>query len=118
MMGAREPTDEVLDACGIFVFTSYEEAFGRVIVEAVLKGKVVIASRSGAVPELLSGSQLLFPRDSVEALASQMLYASMNFEELRLDALKVRSRFAREFNLDRVAADYLTLYSSVTSGRL
>jgi glycosyltransferase involved in cell wall biosynthesis len=115
LMGSVEPTDKLLDQCGIFVFTSYEEAFGRVLVEAVLKGKVVVASRSGAVPELLQDHPLLFARDRVDALASQMLRASANFEKYRIEAAEMRVRFAHQFNLDRVAADYLNLYSRMVS---
>ena len=50
----------------------WEEPFGLVAAEAAMRGTAVVASRCGALPEVvLEGvTGLLFPRDDIEALAA------------------------------------------------
>jgi glycosyltransferase involved in cell wall biosynthesis len=48
-----------------------EESFGRTVIEGLATGRPVLASRSGAIPEILTGdlAQFLFDRGDAEALA-------------------------------------------------
>ena len=59
-----------LHACDVVAFPSWlPEAFGRVVVEGMATGRPVVASRVGAVPEILSGEMSRFlvePRSSTE----------------------------------------------------
>lgn len=59
-----------LHASDIVIFPSWlEEGFGRVVVEGLATGRPVVASRVGAVPEILSGPMerfLVAPRNSRE----------------------------------------------------
>jgi glycosyltransferase involved in cell wall biosynthesis len=116
LMGWTDLEDRLVRPCGIFVFPSHEEPFGRALIEAVLQGKVVIASNSGAVPELLPGHELLFERGDITGLARLMVNASRHFDTYRLQAHEIRERFADQFNVDRLAEDYSTLYLQVTEG--
>ncbi|WP_342245229.1 glycosyltransferase family 4 protein [Pseudomonas sp. OTU5201] len=54
----------------VLVFPSYIDTFPLVVVEALSAGKAVIASSTGAVPEILSGGKcgLLFPEHDVAEL--------------------------------------------------
>ncbi|MFC5694224.1 glycosyltransferase family 4 protein [Pseudomonas sp. GCM10022186] len=54
----------------VLVFPSYIDTFPLVVVEALSAGKAVIASSTGAVPEILSGGEcgLLFPEHDVAEL--------------------------------------------------
>jgi glycosyltransferase involved in cell wall biosynthesis len=50
-----------LHACDMAVFPSLlQEAFGRVVIEGMATGRPVVASRVGAVPEILSGPMTRF----------------------------------------------------------
>jgi len=57
-----------LHAADLVVFPSWlDESFGRVVIESMATGRPVIASRVGAVPEVLSGDMerfLVEPRDA------------------------------------------------------
>jgi glycosyltransferase involved in cell wall biosynthesis len=48
-----------------------EESFGRTVIEGLATGRPVLASRSGAIPEILTGelAEFLFDRGDAEALA-------------------------------------------------
>lgn len=48
----------------------WKEQYGRVAAEAMACGKLVIASDSGALPELLNGRGLIFPEGDVSKLQS------------------------------------------------
>jgi glycosyltransferase involved in cell wall biosynthesis len=59
-----------LHAADVVVFpTQLPEAFGRVVLEGMATGRPVVASRVGAVPELLSDRFLVEPRSSSQLAA-------------------------------------------------
>jgi glycosyltransferase involved in cell wall biosynthesis len=73
-LGRCEDVPRGLAALDILVHTSVNEAFGRVLIEAMAAGKPVVATRVGGVPEIVVEGvtgYLIPPRD-VEALASRL----------------------------------------------
>jgi glycosyltransferase involved in cell wall biosynthesis len=115
LMGWAEPLHPSVRRCGIFVLPSFEEPFGRALVEAVLQEKVVVASSSGAVPELLPGHRLLFDRDDVKGLAGAMLDATTHFETVQGVMADDRRRFSAQFALSRLCREYMSIYSGLLS---
>ena len=74
----RKTLAEFFSALDVLVLPSrttptWKEQFGRVLVEAQACGTPVVASRSGAMPEVLGDSALLFEEGSVEELQSAIL---------------------------------------------
>ncbi|HVN76861.1 MAG TPA: glycosyltransferase family 4 protein [Thermoanaerobaculaceae bacterium] len=66
----EDPIAEI-DACDVLVLCSRCEAFGRVVVEAMKRGRPVIATRAGGAQELVadSGGGLLYAPGAVSELA-------------------------------------------------
>ena len=87
----------------------YPEAFGLVLVEAMLCGTPVAAMGLGAAPEIIdqgiSGSVAKspeeFPRAVVEAMA--------------LDRARVRRQAEQRFSAERMARDYVRVYEKIIS---
>ena len=65
-----------LDAAYCVIVPSLTEGFGYSAFQAVCMGKHIIASTAGSLPEVVSGSFLLFESGSAEALAEAIVKAT------------------------------------------
>ena len=75
---ARVSSDEVaaaLDDAWVLVLPSRSEGMGRVLVEAFCRGRGVVGTRVGSIPNLVDdgGSGLLVPAEDTEALAAALV---------------------------------------------
>jgi len=119
--GLRNDLPDVLRETDIFVHpVLWEEAFGLTIAEAMASGCAIIASRIGAIPELIDSGEsgILVPAGDVEALANAISsLVSDRAERTRL-AAGARRRAETLFRLDasvdahldwceRIAAEHL-----------
>jgi len=99
-----------LHAADVVVLPSFEEAFGRVIIEAMSTGRPVIASRVGGIPEVLDGSFQRFlvePGDPVDLaghLADLVGWRRCEPELAENCSTYVRERFSLERTVDCVEA--------------
>ena len=89
----------------------YPEAFGLVLVEAMLCGTPVAAMRFGAVPEILE-----------EGLSGLTATSEQEFERLipkcfTLDRRAIRQRAEQRFSAQRMAGDYEKVYAKVCGQR-
>jgi glycosyltransferase involved in cell wall biosynthesis len=109
----------VLHLCAALVVPSRQEAFGRVLIEAMAAEVPVVATRVGGIPEVcLDGrTGLLVPPEDPAALAAAILATLGDPEATRARvctaAEDVRSRFSLAAHAERVAA----LYAQLAAGR-
>jgi glycogen synthase len=92
--------------------STWEEPFGVVALEGIAAGCVVVASRSGGLPEAVGPCGILFKSGDVEALASAL-------KEL-LEAPSLRVKFVREsvhhlkrFQPEVVARGYVDIFETM-----
>jgi glycosyltransferase involved in cell wall biosynthesis len=85
----------------ILLFPSENEAFGRVVVEAMACGIPVVATRSGGVPEIITDGQdgLLVPVGNSDEMAKAMLQIISN-RPLRDKIIQNDKQRANDFSLD------------------
>jgi len=98
-------------ACDLFVMPSLDEAFGMVITEAAACGKPVIASKSGAFPEILGNRGCFFEPRNAEDLVdkiSQLLADTKEREEVASNGYQ---RIIENFKWEIAAEKYLKLYN-------
>lgn len=114
---AREDVRQRLAGAWVQVVPSrWAEPFGLVTIEALARGTVVVASRSGAQPEIVDEGRTghLVPPGDATALASALTRLIGNpaaLERMRHDALaQARARF----DLDTMTARYEQLYANLT----
>lgn len=97
---------------------TWKEQFGRVAVQAMAAGAVVIASDSGSLREVVGDSGVLVPEGDEEALASAL--QQLLDDSARLAALREagRRRAAETFSWEAVAAGVDRMYCElVASGQ-
>jgi glycosyltransferase involved in cell wall biosynthesis len=89
---------------------NWKEQFGRVIVEAMASGVPVIGARSGAIPDVIGESGLLFPEDDADALAAHMTRLLTDWTLRAALAQKGRARVLAHFTHAQVAAQTIAFY--------
>lgn len=88
----------------------YPEAFGLVLLEAMLCGTPVAATRLGAVPEIVD--------EGVTGCMSEGMdpFSAAVQSSLALDRRKVRERALARFSAEMMARRYVRVYEQVTRG--
>ena len=94
----------------------WKEQFGRVLVEGMAAGCVVVGSSSGAIPEVVGDAGLIFPEDDVEALA-QALRRALGEPGLK-EALRIRGlkRVRERFTWETIASKIVDFYARILAG--
>lgn len=110
--GQREDIPDLQAAADLFVMPSLWEGLPLAVLEAMLAGTPVIASRTSGIPEAIADGRdgLLVTPGNPEELATA-LERLLNSPEERLRlAEQGRARAEREFTIERMADDYERLY--------
>jgi glycosyltransferase involved in cell wall biosynthesis len=107
-IGESEKAEFLGNARALLFPIDWPEPFGLVMIEAMACGTPVVAFRCGSVPEVIDHGQTGFivssTREAVEAIS--------RIDEL--DRGQVRALFDRRFTVERMAADYVSLYNKLT----
>ena len=102
------------DAC---VVASTKEAFGRVTVEAMLSGCLVVGSDSGGTRELLRDNRgLLFAPDDPFALRSALARVLQNYSSFDVVRQRAVAYAQSEFSVDRYVGKVAETYANVVQG--
>ena len=117
-LGEREDVPSVLAALDVLLVPSWQEPFGRTVIEGMAMGRAVIATAVGGPSEVITDGadgRLLPPRDpSSWAAAAQALLADRSAREaMGRSAVATAARFDR----DRYVDEVLALYARVTACR-
>ncbi len=91
-----------------------QEAFSMVTLEAMACGKPVIATRSGAIPELVVDGETgtLVERGNVAAISEALAAYAESLDLRRRHGAAARSRAVERFRIERTAAAYLELFTA------
>jgi glycosyltransferase involved in cell wall biosynthesis len=98
---------------------NWEEPFGLVMVEAMLSGTPVVASRRGSVPELVSsttGRILDLNPSGIPTPDELKLWEQALREVEALDPEAIRREAVSRFSHHRMAESYLEVYKRVIQG--
>ena len=107
-IGEREKAEFLGNATALLFPIDWPEPFGLVMIEAMACGTPVIAFACGSTPEVVDHGETGFLVDTVEEAIAAVPQAA------RLDRARVRAVFERRFSIERVAADYLEVYLSLS----
>lgn len=117
-LGRRDDVPALLAGADAFVHPAvWGEAFGLTVAEGMAAGCAVIASRVGAIPEIVEDgrSGLLVPPGDVGALAAALLRLHNDRELRRALGTAARQRIEQRFTLARMVAAHLDTCEEVAS---
>ncbi len=101
-------------ACDIFVLPSLQEGFGMVLLEAMACGKVVIASKTSAIPEVVGDAGILVEPKCPEAISAAVIDL-LNDQTKRRDLEhKAIERARSVFTWDSVADRLIEVYKKIS----
>lgn len=96
---------------------NWKEQFGRVLVEAMACGAVVVGSNSGEIPNVIGDAGLIFPEEDVSLLKEHLLKL-MSDEEMRQALSRAgRQRVLANYTQESVAAQTVAVYREMMTHR-
>lgn len=103
--------------CDIGLTCSYKEAFGRVTVENMLSGLLVIGANSGGTKEIIKNgvNGYLYEVNDYKDLASKIELAIKDKDNSRKIANKGYSTSLEKFSIERVVREVLSLYDTIVN---
>jgi glycosyltransferase involved in cell wall biosynthesis len=95
----------------VIVPSVWNEPFGRVVIEAAIKGKIILGSETGGIPELLiNNKDFIFKPNSKELTIT--LKSFLN-NPVKLDVFKMEHSFLSRFQIQNTVFSYKSLYRSL-----
>jgi len=117
--GYKKDVGSILKASDLLVVPSLTETFGRVIVEALYLEVPVIASNTGAIPEIIKNGETgyLFEPQNVKALKDCIRKVLENYNKAKQLAQKGRRYVKIRFSLESVLKKNIDIFSELVTKR-
>ena len=115
LLGHRDDVPTLLSAADIMVHPSTAEAFGIVLIEAMMQGTPVVGTRAGAIPEIVSDGEtgyLVEPANS-EAISATVCRLMQDPEERERMGEAARHRYLRKYTLGKMAENTINVYEKL-----
>lgn len=108
---------EVLPKYDVGVVSSRAEAFGRVTAEYMAAGLCVIASNTGANPEIVENGKtgLIYKLGNSKELADCIMQLTNDWQNLQLMRASAFNAVRKKYTMDRCADEIYSLYEEVLS---
>ena len=113
-LGYRTDLPEIFKESDIFVLTSLNEGFGRVLVEAMACGLAIIATNVGGVPEIIEDrvNGLLIPSGNPKLLAESIIKLAEN-REMRQKMGIINRKKAEFYSITNYINRVINIYQRV-----
>lgn len=122
-LGYRTDVPDVMCMADVSIVASRREAFGRVTVEAMLTGNLVLGADSGATKELLQDEKfgVLYHCGDPESIKEQVIFILQNKDRLKKRAYAARNYMAEnmtaEKNAQNIYQEYVRIIEENKHGR-
>lgn len=120
-LGFRNDVPDLIHAADLFVLPSHLEGLCSTLIDVMLAGRPIVATRAGGVPELVengAGSPVAWmtPARNPEALAEAIVRALTSPEECATKTEGARARAEALFTADCMVEATLAVYREVETG--
>ena len=114
IMGYRSPGWEWIAGCDILLVPAVGEPLGRTLVEAMIVGTPVVATRSGGNPEAIGDDVgILVQPDDADALARGCAFVVNNPDETRAMTARAKTSAQERFADSRHVESIMTIYGEL-----
>lgn len=115
VLGTRNDVPDILSKMDVGLMLSKSEAFGRVTIEYMFQNLLVIASNTGANPELITDSDtgLIYQFGKAKELANKMEFCIKNPDKLKEISKRGREFALNTFPSEKNSENIFNLYSSL-----
>ena len=112
---ATPDVSAIMRGVDIFVFPTFGEGFGLVLLEAMAWGKPVVASQVMAIPEIVRHGEtgLLVPPDDIASLAQALLRLMQDLPLCHRLGMAGQRRVEREFTVERMVQQTVCVYDQL-----
>jgi glycosyltransferase involved in cell wall biosynthesis len=112
---SKTEVDKELNEAHILLIPSMEEGLPNVLLEGGIRGKVVLASRVGGIPEVLEDGKegVLFEAGNAVEMATKLEELVRNWKSSRKFGNALKLKVKREFNSDSYARNLMEFYKSL-----
>jgi glycosyltransferase involved in cell wall biosynthesis len=118
LVGARDDVADWLAAADVVAAPSRWDAMSLVVLEAMARGRSVVATDAGGVREALgTDAGAVVPAGDAEAFARALLERLLNSEQAAAEGRSGRVRAERLFDVSRTSEEIAALYREVVGRR-
>lgn len=116
LLGYRDDVPALLSAADIMVHPSTNEAFGIVLIEAMMQETPIVGSRAGAIPEVVSHGEngLLVEAANSKTIAQAVRRLLQNPRERKEMGEAARQTYLRGHTVDKMARETIDVYRQVS----
>lgn len=113
--GFRDDVSDILSSLDIYVQPSLSEGLPVSVLEAMIMGVPVVATRVGGLEEIIKNDTLgtLVEPGSSKAILDALLRVAGGINKYKDNAATARAAVIERFSLDRMTEDYLQIYESI-----
>lgn len=115
LLGNRNDVPGLLKTADLFLFPSHYEGQGGALVEAMIMGKPILASRIPVIEESVKDnySARLFSLKDVDDMAEQILWALAHPEKMKEFGDNAKKEAGERFEIENVASQHEELYDRI-----
>jgi glycosyltransferase involved in cell wall biosynthesis len=116
--GLRSDISRIMAASDVVVHSAVKpEPFGRVIAEALMAGRPVVATAGGGVPEIIDDgvTGLLVPPGDVNSMAEAIRYLLSDLEKAGAMGMRARQEALERFTVERHVQQIEKIYAGIVS---
>lgn len=112
--GHQEDVSKYLNLMDVFLLASINEGMGMVLLEALACARVIIATRTGGIPEIIQDGHngILVPPGDAEALGRAMMDLLDHPEKRMAFEEKAKKIDLQKFSIDKMVSDIDRLYAA------
>ncbi len=115
--GFRRDVLSLMKTCDVFVLSSVMEGLGTSLLDAMACARPIVGTNAGGIPEVVLDGEtghVVPPRDA-DALAEALIDLLQDDERARGFASAGFERVRKRFSVERMVADTLAVYESITA---